>query len=147
MNTTDLAQHCSDCGTPIETLLWGGLCEACLDKDKEAAPATDRRCGRWVREPNDDGTRFGTWYYILSDQRWELQRRTGYEAGDDFGWYLFGPEVSSMGEFLGRRLSPAKLIAKDFADDHPGARTWVRRDHHGDAYEAYRDRVDRHGRA
>lgn len=27
----DLDSHCSNCGKPIDTLLWGGLCEPCLD--------------------------------------------------------------------------------------------------------------------
>lgn len=28
----ELDTHCSECGEPITTLLWGGLCERCLDR-------------------------------------------------------------------------------------------------------------------
>jgi hypothetical protein len=99
--------------------------------------------GRWVREPLDDGTRFGTWYYLLDDQRWELQRRTGE---DDFGWYLYGPDGAPFGQHLARQLGPAKLLAQDYADDYPGARDWVRGAYYADDYETYRDRAAQHER-
>jgi hypothetical protein len=113
-------------------------CPPCADRA--------RAKGEWVREPLDDGTRFGTWYYVLGDDRWEVQRRTGREVGDDFGWYLFGPEVSVMGEFLGRRLGPSKAIAQDYVDDYPGARAWLRGDHYDDNHDTYKARAEEHWR-
>lgn len=76
--------------------------------------------GEWVREPNDDGTRFGTWYYVLGGRRWELERRTGQH--DDFGWYLTGPDGSPFVEYVARQLGPAKRWAEDVAHEVPGAR-------------------------
>jgi hypothetical protein len=128
---------------PERVLTHSSGCEFHPEYDGPIGAAQLNR-GRWVRESLDDGTRFGTWYYVLDGQRWEVQRRTG--AGEDFGWYLYGPAgaaYSPFGEFLGRRLGPAKLIAQDVAEDFPGARDWLRAEHD---CEVYSERARRHGR-
>lgn len=87
--------------------------------------------GGWFREA-EEGRRIGTWYFYESRCRWELQRRFG--KGEDLGWYLYGPEGSPFGAYLGRWLGPAKAIAEDYIHDVPGARDYVRRDPDGDIY-------------
>lgn len=88
--------------------------------------------GGWYREAIE-GERVGRWYFYTSAARWELQQRSGE---DDFGWYLYGPDGSPFGQFLCRRLGPAKLIAQDYAEDYPGARDWLRADQDGEVYAA-----------
>lgn len=97
--------------------------------------------GGWFRE-YIEGRRVGDWYFYRGTERWLLEQRSG--KGEDFGWYLFGPDGGApFGECLGRRLGPAKLIAQDYAEDYPGVRDWVGG---GQGGEVYSERAAAHGR-
>lgn len=110
-----------------------------MSEHAEPAKAATGDLDGWIREADED-QRVGTWYFYRGAERWELERRSG---DDDFGWYLFGPNGSPFGEFLGRRLAGAKAIAQDYAEDYPGARDWVRGGQGGDIYSR---RVEEHWR-